>query len=141
MMENLGLVTLDWDSASEKVSFAEFPLKGLERVLNTILPDERLGKIDDWEYMDDTEILKKLELDRFASNVIYAITDISYVKNVGVFEIQLQDFKKFTTMYFNEYRECFFSGCDVILILPHDNAIFFVHHSVELFFYRLPLSR
>jgi len=139
-MESSSLVTLDWDSANKKISIADFPLKSLEKVLNTILPDESLGKINDWEFVDDIEILEKFKLGRFASTVLYAITDISYSKNIGIFEIQIQEFEKFITSYCKEFGECFFNG-DVIFILPHDNAVFLFHHDGELFSYNLPLKR
>jgi len=136
-MKDLRLDALKWDSAEEMFHNIPAPLKNIGKFLDSFPPDKLLCRIEDWENLSDASILKRIRLDKFTSSTLYAITDISYIKDEGLFVVEPENIKNFISIYSKKYRECFFNG-DVIFILPRENMIIYFHHCGELLLFSLP---
>lgn len=140
MMESFIYDNISWSQAEKtlaKITGATvFEIEKIIRVRRVI--PFRTNMIESWEELSDEEILASLDINDFLEGEIYIITDLSYVKNLGVFVVTPENINDLVTNYLTFYKECFFNG-DVVVISPNVRKMFVFDHNGILSCYNLPL--
>lgn len=141
MMEDECYSVLKWDDADEKLKriLGLSVRNALKKMDQTTLPIETLYPIPDWENKSDSELFNIVQKNAKIEGFVYVITDISYIKDIGVFYVHIKDIYRFMKKYSFTYNECFFNG-DVLFISELNSSLSLFQHDGNLILYRLPLS-
>ena len=141
MMEDNYYKTIKWDDADKIMkNLVGCPIKQLPEIVSKQFSSlKSLYTIANWENKSDIEIINIIQNTIYLSNSIYIITDISYINNVGIFNLEMKDINRFIRIYFSLYSECLFNG-DVFFISITNKNILMFQHDGKLISYNLPLS-
>jgi hypothetical protein len=80
-----------------------------------------------WEELDDLEILQFLADLRHFEGKLLIVTDVSYGKKFGPFEIDAVCIQSFVKQYKVDFGECFFNG-DVLIVSLDLKLVWIFHH-------------
>lgn len=140
MMENECYSILKWNDADEKLKkILGFSVRNaLKKMDQMTLTTETLYPIPNWENKSDFELFNIVQKYAEIEGFVYVITDISYIKDVGVFRVHVEDMYKFMKKYSFMYHECFFNG-DILFISQFNSSLSLFQHDGTLIHYRLPL--
>lgn len=139
-MENGKWETISWEDADNYLfnclGFKVCKLSDIEAFPSNVF--YTYCKIDGWEEKSDFDILMEIGVPIDTSVILYAITDVSYARNIGLFKINPSDIMDFWDCYYHAFNECFFNG-DTILILPDEKKLFYFQHDGYTMKVNLPL--
>lgn len=141
-MENNKHEVISWEGANDLLfsylGCSVYELNKLDKLITDVFPV--LHKVDNWEEKSDMDILTEIKLEHYMTGLAYIITDMSYIRNVGLFKVNLLSINLFVQDYFSVYTECLFNG-DVIFISPASNKMLIFHHDGFFILLNLPLNK
>ncbi|BET97602.1 hypothetical protein [Xenorhabdus taiwanensis] len=96
-----------------------------------------LKKIENWNGMDDSEILKVINLKEYICSNIFIINEGYYIKD-EVYLMDLNNLDDFVENYFKLNSGCFFDG-DTFFISPLNKTLIEFQHDGYVFLHKLPI--
>ncbi|HHZ8506206.1 TPA: hypothetical protein ACWL6U_003746 [Morganella morganii] len=94
--------------------------------------------IPQWESMNDVDILKEININKYTFTDIIIVNDRTMVKNEA-FYIKKKNLNYFIVNYLSDFGECFFNGDVFFIPIGIDKIICFNHEGYELS-YNLPVE-
>jgi hypothetical protein len=84
-------------------------------------------ELKDWENIDDIDILTYFEKLKSFRGMLYVVTEASYNKAFGPFELETSDLHTFALNHLDAFGESFFNG-DVIILSIDIKSVWIFHH-------------
>jgi len=130
-MTNFENVVVLWESFKSlfKNCFG-FDFRALEDIvtaLDSIGRKVNWNRLDNWEDLDDIDILHQVLNLHVIDDEVFVITEASYNESAGPFRLQPHELESFTINHLDKYGECFFNG-DVAIINLKTKSVWAFHH-------------
>lgn len=139
-MECPDFQTITWDESHNrlKTTLGCHPIDLAKLSYSGNNVTEYCHQIAEWQELYDIELLNIILPNHYIVDSVYVVSDISFIRDIGVFNLTSQNIHGFVNGYFEQYGECLFDG-DVFLILPEDKKMVVFQHDGYHMAYSLPL--
>lgn len=98
---------------------------------------EFLSKIDNWDRMEDSEILGLINFRKYLSGDIFIVNEDSYTKD-HIYLMDVNHIDEFVGNYLKSNSSCFFDG-DTFFISSSNKIMIEFQHDGYVFLHKLPI--
>lgn len=116
-------------------------LYDVQKYIDDIARSDDFTYCPEWESYEDIEVYQRyVKSEKFSSGSNIIITDEAYHYEIGPFEVDGRELADFIEYYFERFKACLFTGCDVFIINLEQRAVFYFHHSYYYANIQLPFK-